>query len=279
LLVVPLIIHWAVAGFVGFFVGMLARNVFIKGTDEQQSTWGFVALGLLVGFLVGMSESPLISGALTGGFTLAGTVVGKLWDPSTSPKPPTIVVVGESEPRALMPIPAEGRSVNAGWLLALCGGAVVGVVLGVAVRANRVLVFREQTIDARLVEVGFSPKEAGEIHQRWVKTIGFSDVIKAPGFPSSGVQSAQGELAVETKDTPRPPTVEPAKPKFKWYEFWRDVEKMKSSPHEILEVLKGAVDVPLAVLELVEGARALGRSDGEVVQALRMLTEKRSTER
>ncbi len=126
---VPLIVHWVLPGFVGYFVGMIVAKAFLKGSDSKRTTLGFVTLGLLVGFLVGMSESPLIAGALTGGFTLAGTVVGKLWDPTASPKAPTIVVVGEREPVAVTETGSDGRSVNAGWLLALCGGAVVGVVL------------------------------------------------------------------------------------------------------------------------------------------------------
>ncbi len=146
-------------------------------------------------------------------------------------------------------------------------------------RANRVLVFREQTIDARLVEIGFSPEEAREIHLRWVKSIGFADVIKAPGFPTSGVQGITAERALRPEGVPQSPAAIIDKSKFDWYGFWRDMEEVKRPYAEILKALMGREDLPPPIRELAQGASTLGRSDEEIVQALKVLTDKRRTVR
>ncbi|MFO0952115.1 MAG: hypothetical protein U0835_13395 [Isosphaeraceae bacterium] len=277
---VPLFVQWLIAGFVGWFLGMLSGQAFARETEARRSTFGFAGLGLLVGFLVGMSESPVVAGLVTGGFTLAGTVAGKLWESPASPKPPVVVVVGATPPHVEVPAAtppsreAAPEPVKMGWLLALCGGAMVGVVLGVATRANRTLVFREETIDARLADLGFTPAEVREIHQRWVKSIVYADLVKVATLPPSGVQAASGELSPGPEPAPTPPAVPaPTSSKFPWYQFWRDSEKANRSASDTLTALKGFKSLPPAVLEMIERAGAGGRKDEDVVKALRALTE------
>jgi hypothetical protein len=113
----------------------------------------FFAFGLFLGALVGLSEGIVAGGLIAAIFSLAGATLGIL---STARRNPAWL---------------HGASPTK-WLLPISLGAIFGLLGGLTLRLNDVLVFRSESLPARLERLGFNKDQQEAIMDRWSTTLG-----------------------------------------------------------------------------------------------------------
>jgi hypothetical protein len=283
----------------GFLGGLLVCWAYPKPATKRREHMAFAALGLLVGFLIGMSESPLVAGAVTGGFTLAGALVGKLWDQSAT-KTGAASGVGQTTTYrivlfddALAMTEAAVRQgstsassssnladeelgsksgkrpvLNVDWLLSVSAAALIGVVLGAGIRINAVLNFRDESIPAKLRPYGFTEPQIQAMMTRFASSMPFEDIIKSD-LPKgmSGLQARR----IEPSSIPVEP---PKESPFNWRAYW---SAMKSdSPEYIVDNLLAVNNkgiVPESFRTVIASARNSGIPPKKIVEYLKSLTD------
>ncbi len=232
-------------------------------------TLAFAALGFLVGILIGMSESPLIAGAVTGGLTFASAIIIKMWDQSankTETKTESRTFSG-TETITETKTETDRNNLQVAWLLPLSIAAFFGVMLGAFLRINGTLNFRDDSVDHKLEMLGFNEVERKTIKERWAKDVDFKSLMEFQPNKGVGLMNRKIPLGVHTGQEEK---------EFDWHRFWRTMEKAKQPAAYIVENLlnddnKGKV--PSSFRAVIESNRKAKKSDDDIVKALKTLTE------
>jgi hypothetical protein len=283
----------------GSLAGIFGWRLFIGSSSVRREQLAFATLGLLVGFLIGMSESPLVAGAVTGGFALAGALVAKTWDQSAA-KTETRPVAGRSAIYQLFVLDnatsmaefvtlarqtfgdssdsageiglgterQNSSALKVDWLLAISAGTLIGVVLGAGIRINGLLNFHDESLPAKLRALKFSEPQIQAMMTRFATSAPLEQVVKTE-LPKgmSGIQAR--EIETQVKASPVAP-----EPSFDWAAFWSTMKG--NEPRYIVDVLIGENNegiVPNSFRAVLATCRKRKIDDAKIVADLKSLTD------
>lgn len=259
--------------------------------------FAFAALGLLVGFLIGMSESPLIAAAVTGTLTFVGTIIGKWWDQPekknetktedktytpdpanpTNPSLPTKTVTATNST-----VTMRQGVFQINWLLPLALATLVGVVLGAGVRINGALMVRDQNIPARLKKLGFTDEQIEKIMARLSEKMDYEQAKQPDNQKYTGLVGRDVTLAPASEQPKERPKEQPKEqPKetgvdFDWHRYWKKWKKGTPATVIIDNLLSDGSkgEVPEAFRVVIKANRdVLKKDDAKIVEELKNLTD------
>ena len=253
-----------------FAIGLsVAIVISCMRAPKRAESGAVAALGLLIGFLTGMSESPILAGVVAGSFTIAGALIGKFWDQS-SKKTETKTETKLAEKTVTITetlTEAKPTAFRLDWLLPLSGAALMGALLGAGVRINDALNLRNENVPARLRALGFNDAQVGVVMDRLAKAMDSRTLVQ-PNLFKAGLQSRE-------IDATSAPAQEPDEASsFDWDQFWKDMKGDK--PKYIVDLMvsnKNALTFPKAFRSVVIANRKRNKPDSEVVSHLQALTE------
>ena len=140
----------------------------------------FLALGLTLGGLVGLSESPVLGTVLSAAFALVGPLALLYFAPENSTR--------------------KFMAVHPGlWLLPLCIGVCGGVVSGIVVRRNDYLSFVDESLDHKLKAMGFTDKDSAQIKSRLANAVAPADLLPKRTSESSGLLASGSEQPIQQR--------------------------------------------------------------------------------
>lgn len=122
-------------------LGVLLHSVWFAKRNRQDAL-SFAVLGLLAGTVIGLSQSPVLAGAVAGLLTLLGSLI-PLWFKRDA---------------AVRPLEA--------WLLPLSLAGLLGLFAGMTLRANDLLTFRPIHYPTQFARQGFNEAQVRTIMDR-----------------------------------------------------------------------------------------------------------------
>lgn len=143
----PFVLTGSVALLIGIVIGGLLT------WKTRTNVLGASALGLLVGVIIGLSASPVVATAVTAGFGLATHLVNTFL--TTRKAPPAEGVCTNSEARQLFHLLGPFALLT-----------VAGLLLGVTIRVNDYLYFRDADLKEYYTAKGFNEAQVEEIMDR-----------------------------------------------------------------------------------------------------------------
>jgi len=167
----------AVAVVVGITIGRWSWR-----RNRRSITLGFGLLGLATGMILGLSNSPVIGGAITAGFTFAGSLIAHFFPPITR---------SQDDAEAAAPAVIDVTS----WLPPFAGTLVVGILLGIVLRVNELLLFRTKSLRQTLLDDGFTTVQVDLIMERYSKEVRH-EAYAAGAKPVVGLISAESKATL-----------------------------------------------------------------------------------
>jgi hypothetical protein len=180
---------------------------------------------------------------VTAGFTLAGTLIGKY--------------AGAVPP------------VDFDWLIGLALGMILGVFVGVTVRANDALNFTDSRLTTKLERLGFTPDQVQAIMKRLSEQVVVTQIDTSLPKPSSFLQALETEVPAGPNPAApgQAPRVREEKP-FDWDAYWRQFDEV--DPTKVVDNLKRTG--PQAIREIIELNQRAKKPDSDIIARLHALT-------
>jgi hypothetical protein len=169
-MMVPIITLLAVA-IVSMVIGILiGRFAFV--TARRSDALGYGLIGFVVGTLIGLSNTPVLAAAISAGVAVATSLLSRI-----------------GKDHVLEGLPGAMNQWRAEWLAPLAGAMLVGLVFGVAVRANDLLNFKSSDLRLALRAQGFSQPQVEAIMAKIASEITYDATKKAADNSRSFIQS------------------------------------------------------------------------------------------
>jgi len=161
----------------------IAVGSFGERCEPNKRSIGIAMLGLMAGFLIGLSQSPVIASIVTASFGLVATLASKY-------------VAGP---------PAQAGGANNGtlddWLVPFVALAIAGLLCGIVIRVNELLLFREFRTENLRIEYerqGFTPAQVDRIMD------GHATVLASSGPPAPTPSDRNGLGVLNKKELATP---------------------------------------------------------------------------
>lgn len=259
---------------VGLTVVAFAYKFSTKPAVERTDFVAYATLGVLLGFLIGMSESPLVAGVVTGGFTIAGVLLGHLWGQSatTTETKREVKSEGVTETTTTTTTEKAKSPFSTEWLFSVSAGILVGAIVGFSVRVNSLLDFRDHSLRGKL-KADFTEPQIREIMNRAAKEFTFKDLQSyKTSEGAAGFRSLEPNLGATPVNEPPE-----AEPDFPWTQYFGETMKDKDPTYIVNNLLEpnNARKVPKSIRTLIECKRLEknGKSpadiDAEIVRDLK----------
>lgn len=283
-------LSFGLAVVVGILVGIIVGLAAARCHEKWQTILSCASMGILLGFLIGMSASPIVAVVLTAGFALASALLTKLFDHNTNShiaeKETTETHTTESrnadsksrntvttKTTVFRPHPESPTlKLNSGWAVSLAAGIVLGVISGTIVWANRLLSLTDSSLPMRLTQLGFDKDQTRKVMDNIVQRMSLADVDRLANEPAPWIAAAN-----TTAENRSPSPKSAPSPPFNWSGFWREIGEVEdeSTASKVLDSLQTNNELSEPLRQFVAASR-VNPSALETLRHLRAITTKES---
>jgi hypothetical protein len=206
----------------GWFLSALTGGG-IPAASNRGEAFGFAALGLAVGLVLGLSTVPLIGAVVAAGFALVGTLLS-IYLPKPAPPPAPPPPAPPPPVSTVAPLPIRV------WLFPFAITTILGMLLGICLRVNDALYFRSESLRDRFASVGFTPPQIEGIMERLANSI--KDTVSVKAVIGDAKDKAITGLQADESDVD-------------WKDFWERMTRLGLSHDQVLKELKQIAPAPV----------------------------------
>jgi len=243
-----LVIAVLAAGFIALLIGM-ATGWLLSRRDSLGSAFG--ALGGVAGLMLGLSDTPVLGGAITSAFTLIAVLI-PVYFPAQQP--------ADERPRRRVSPPLLGT-----WLLPFACMLAAGALLGILLRVNDSLNLASPSLYDHYKRLGFDESQVKLILSRHAKALAgerpnLHEQYKELGFTAEQAKEIMDRqartillepedikpIALETTPRKREPYLQRySEDKIDYRQMWTELIRNDSTPDENLGRLKAGAGIKL----------------------------------